>query len=66
MEASDFHTLALCVQTDWPYPFGSDSSYTPAGAALYYLVRVENDCPLSNDAMGADSSGVPRSGRSRL
>ena len=40
--------------------FTSDSTVPSVGGVLYYLVRIENECPDGN--MAADSSGNPRTG----
>ena len=58
--AADFTTPATCVEIDDPDRLTSDETVPTAGTALYYLIRVENGCPVGN--MGSSSSG-PRTGR---
>jgi hypothetical protein len=58
--SSDFTTPATCVEIDGLDRITSDSTTPTAGGILYYLVRIENECPDGN--MAADSAGVPRTG----
>ncbi|RME37356.1 MAG: hypothetical protein D6788_09670 [Planctomycetota bacterium] len=63
-DSSDFVTNAFCVESD----DGSDTSATDAsspaaGAAFYYLVRAENDCPDGQGSLGRSSAGQERTAR---
>ncbi len=58
--SSDFTTPATCVETDELDRITSDSTTPAQGGILYYLVRIENECPDGN--MAADSAGNPRTG----
>ncbi len=58
--STDFTTPATCVETDELNRVTSDSTTPAPGGILYYLVRIENECPLGN--MAADSEGDPRTG----
>ena len=52
--ADDFTTPATCVETDGVDRIASDP--TPAAPILFYLIRVENECPVGTLAPG--SSGA--------
>jgi hypothetical protein len=51
---------AVCVESNAIGHFAVDASEPLENELLYYLIRVENDCPASN--MGTQSGGAPRSG----
>jgi hypothetical protein len=57
---TDFTLFATCLETDGSDRLTSDAPAPPADSVLYYLIRVENECPEGN--MGAGTGG-PRSGR---
>jgi hypothetical protein len=59
-DATDFLTAATCVETNGLDRITSDGTIPTSGTVLYYLIRVENECPEGN--MGSSSSG-PRTGK---
>ena len=58
----DFFTAAVCLEADQTNRSAEDSDTPASGVVFHYLVRVENDCPGSSGAMGANSGGTPRPG----
>jgi hypothetical protein len=61
--ASDFHGPAICLESDDTDLSAEDSGTPDVGAVFSYLIRVANDCPLSNGTLGNDSDGIERTGR---
>jgi hypothetical protein len=63
IEAADFLGPAQCVESDDSMPGAAETGGPlPPGAALFYLVRVENACPGGSGTLGTDSNGTPRVG----
>jgi hypothetical protein len=65
--AGDFVAGATCVEAgDGSDTTASDGLAPPPDQVFFYLVRARNPCPgdLGSGPLGADSSGVPRLGRS--
>ena len=61
--ASDF-LLAVCVESDGPDRTATDAAVPAAGQVFFYLTRAQNACSQGAGALGTDSSGNPRAGRS--
>ena len=57
---NDFVGGALCLLSDAP---ASDARTPPLGAALYYLVRAQNPCPMRDGSLRTSSSVAPIEGR---
>jgi len=51
---------ALCLESNETDHLAFDALEPLAGELLYYLIRVENDCPDFN--MGTQTGGAPRVG----
>ena len=63
-DPSDFVTTAVCVESDDGTDTSSFDAATPGvGAANYYLIRAENQCPSGQGSLGNSSDGTPRTGR---
>ncbi len=60
----NFDESALCLESDQFDTEAQDTDTPPVGAVFHYLIRVENECPESTGAMGSDSAGMLRTGRS--
>jgi hypothetical protein len=60
----DFFDAAVCLESDDGDVLTEDGVLPAVGSIFHYLIRAENDCPGGTGAMGTDSAGVPRSGRS--
>jgi hypothetical protein len=61
--ASDFHAPAICLESDDTDLSAEDADTPDVGALFCYLIRVANDCPLSDGTLGDDSDGNERTGR---
>ena len=59
-DSSDFTIPAVCVETDGLDRITSDATTPAPGGIVYYLIRVENECPDGN--MATDSEGNARTG----
>jgi hypothetical protein len=63
-EPSSFTIGATCVEWDDAADTETTDADLPSpGAAFYYLVRAENDCPSGQGSLGTDSAGTGRTGR---
>jgi hypothetical protein len=58
---SDFVSSTVCLEVDDTDTSAIDPDLTAPGP-LFYLIRVENDCPGSVGTLGAGSDGAPRTG----
>jgi hypothetical protein len=61
---AEFTLAAVCVSTDQPGLTASDDLVPASGSIVYFLVRVENGCPVESTNMGTDSTGLQRTGLS--
>ena len=58
----DFLGPAVCVESDDGADRVARDGDPPAGAAYYYLVRAQNDCPAGEGPLGSRSDGSVRVG----
>jgi len=59
-----FINQTICLESDDSTDLLAQDASTPAaGQVFFYRVRAENGCPLGVGPLGADSDGVPVSGR---
>jgi len=59
----DFVSPAVCLESDdGGDQQAQDGDALAVGTAYFYLVRVENGCPIGAGGLGVDSSGTPRTG----
>jgi len=62
--AQDFDGPAVCLESDETADTTATEPLVPSvGQTLFYLVRVENACPVIGGGLGTDSAGTHRPGR---
>ena len=63
-DPADFDVGGTCVASNIQITTSTDTAEPLPGSAFFYLIRAENACPsVGQGSLGADSDGIPRTGR---